>query len=161
MCDKAYNKGFLAFFIFPIDLEMCDRIIFNDPFSIRYVTDQYKTQQMCDKAVDDCLAALKFVRDWFVASKMIKRLFIALYANQNILFLKEDSSNVLFYSNEMGILNIDLNNINLDDTNYDENNPDTIILTRLVAWCIKFQRCKSLKKELNEKLMRVAWHPNR
>ena len=25
---------------------------------------------MCDKAVDDCLAALKFVPDWFVTSKM-------------------------------------------------------------------------------------------
>ena len=27
---------------------------------------------MCDKAVDDCLAALKFVSDWFVTRKMIK-----------------------------------------------------------------------------------------
>ena len=26
----------------------------------------------CDEAVDDCLAALKFVPDWFVTSKMIK-----------------------------------------------------------------------------------------
>ena len=51
---------------------MCDRIISDDSFSIRYVLDQYKTQQMCDKATDDCLAALKFVPDWFVASKMIK-----------------------------------------------------------------------------------------
>ena len=41
-------------------------------FFIRYVPDQYKTQQMCDKAVDDCLAALKFVPDWFVTSKMVK-----------------------------------------------------------------------------------------
>ena len=41
-------------------------------FFIRYVPDQYKTQQICDKAVDDCLAALKFVPDWFVTSKMVK-----------------------------------------------------------------------------------------
>ena len=34
---------------------MCDKIISDDPFSIRYVSDQYKTQQMCDKAVDDSL----------------------------------------------------------------------------------------------------------
>ena len=35
---------------------MCDRIISDDHFSIRYVPDQHNTQQMCDKAVDDCLA---------------------------------------------------------------------------------------------------------
>ena len=41
---------------------MCDRIIPDDPFSFRYVPDQYKTQQMCNKDVDNCLAALKFVK---------------------------------------------------------------------------------------------------
>ena len=35
---------------------------------------------MCDEAVDDCLAALKFIPDWFVTSKMIKKLFSDLYA---------------------------------------------------------------------------------
>ena len=34
---------------------------------------------MYDEAVDDSLAALKFIPDWFVRSKMIKKLFIALY----------------------------------------------------------------------------------
>ena len=52
---------------------MCNSIISEDPFSIRYVPGQYKTQQMCDKAVDDCLATLKLVPDWFVTSKMIKK----------------------------------------------------------------------------------------
>ena len=33
---------------------------------------------MWDKAVDDCLAALKCVPDWFVTSKIIKKLFTAL-----------------------------------------------------------------------------------
>ena len=37
---------------------------------------------MCDKAVDDRLAVLKFVPDWFVASKMIKKLITALYADE-------------------------------------------------------------------------------
>ena len=44
----------------------------------------------------------------------------------------------------MGILNIDLT-INLDN-NFDEHNPDTIILIRHLAWHIKFERCKALKK---------------
>ena len=109
----------------------------------RYVPAQYKTQQMCDKAVDDCLAALKFVPSWFVASIMIKALFTALYAHENILYFNEDSSNVVFISNGMGILNIDLNNINLDNTNYDEEDPDTIILIRLLSWHIKFEKTQN------------------
>ena len=55
--------------------EMCNSIIRDDPFSIIHVPDQYKTQQMYDKAVDYCLAPLKFVPDWFFTSKMIKTLY--------------------------------------------------------------------------------------
>ena len=75
---------------------MCYSIIFEDPFSIRYVLDQYKTQQMCDKAVDDSPAALKLVPDWFVTSKMIKKRFTTLYTDENILYFNEDSGNVVF-----------------------------------------------------------------
>ena len=45
----------------------------------------------------------------------------------------------------MGILNVDLNNINLD-IKFDEDDPDTIILIRLLAWHIKFEKRKTLKK---------------
>ena len=46
----------------------------------------------------------------------------------------------------MGILTIDLNNINLGDTNYDEDDPDSIILIILLAWRIKVEKRKALKK---------------
>ena len=92
---------------------------------------------MCDKAADDCLAALKFVPDWFVTSKLIKILFTALYADENIPYFNEDSGNVVYICNEMGILKIDLNIIYLVDTNYDEEDPDTIINIRHLAWHIK------------------------
>ena len=72
---------------------------------------------MCDKAVDDCLAAVEFVSDWFVTSEMIKILFTVVYADENILLFNEDSGNVIFICNEMGMLNVDLNNNNLDHTN--------------------------------------------
>ena len=61
----------------------------------------------------------------------------------------------------MGILYIDLNKINLDDNNYDKVNPDTIIHVRHLAWYIKFEKRKALKKKLNEELMPIAWHPKR
>ena len=97
---------------------------------------------MCDKAVDDRLAALKFVPDWFVASKMIKKLITALHADE-IFYFNEDSSNVVFNYNEVGILNINLNNINLNDTNYDEDDPITIILIRRLAWYIELEKRKT------------------
>ena len=45
----------------------------------------------------------------------------------------------------MGILNVDFNNINLDN-NFDEDDPDTIILIKLLACHIKFEKHKELKK---------------
>ena len=95
---------------------MSDKIFSDDPFSIKYVPDLYKTQQISDQAVHDCLAPLKFVPDWFVTSKMIKKRFTALYADENILYFSEDSRNVVFNCNGMSILNTNLNNINLEDT---------------------------------------------
>ena len=83
---------------------------------------------------------------------MIKILFTALYACENILYFNENSanSNSAFGCNGMSILSIDLNNINFNDTNYDEDDPDTVILIRLLAWHIKFKKRKALEKELNE-----------
>ena len=50
---------------------MSDRVVFEDPSLIEYCLDKYITQRMCDEAVDDFLAALKLISDWFVTSKMI------------------------------------------------------------------------------------------
>ena len=44
---------------------------------------------MCDKAVDDCLEALKFISDWFVTSKMPEKFDNALHANDDIVFCNE------------------------------------------------------------------------
>ena len=66
----------------------------------------------------------------------------------------------------MGILSVDYNNIDLDDanyddTNYDEDDSETILRVRLLAWHIKFEKRKALKKDINEELMLEAWHPRR
>ena len=54
----------------------------------------------------------------------------------------EDSGDVTFYCNKMGILSVNLNNINLDNN---KDYPDTIILIRLLAWHITFKKHKVLK----------------
>ena len=45
------------------------------------VSDPYNSQQ----AVDDSLDALKFVSNWCVTNKMIKKFFTALYVDYNVL----------------------------------------------------------------------------
>ena len=80
--------------------------------------------------------------------------------DENILYFDEDSSNVVFNCNEMGILNIDLNNTNFDN-NFYEDDPVTITHARTLVGDIRFEKRKVLKEELNEELMPVMWHTNR
>ena len=56
-------------FLIDLRLKKCVRELFLK--IITNVLDQYKTQQMCDKADDNYLAVLKFAPDWFVTSKII------------------------------------------------------------------------------------------
>ena len=101
---------------------------------------------MCHEAVDDCLAALKFVPDQFVTSEIIKKLSTAFYTDENILNFNKDSGSVICSCNGMGILNIDLNDINLDDTNFDEDGPDVYFIVRILDWHFKFEKRKTLIK---------------
>ena len=136
----------LILFLINIKLKKCVTELFlKILFLIIYCPDKYKTQRMCDEAVDDSLVALKLISDWFVTSKIIKKLFTALYADEDILYFNEDSGNVVFFCNETDILNLDLSNINLD-TNFDKYNPDIIILVKLLDWRINFEKRKELEK---------------
>ena len=100
---------------------------------------------MCDQAVNDSLAALKLITDWFVTSKIIKKLFTDLYADEDILYINEDSGDAGFIYDEMDVVNVNLNNINVDN-NFDEEDPNTIIHNSLLPWHTKLGKCKKLKK---------------
>ena len=63
--------------------------------------------------------SIKSVPDWVVTSKIIKKLHITLFTVDDVLFFDDDSCNVLFSSDEMGILSVDLNSINLDNLHID------------------------------------------
>ena len=56
---------------------MSYRIISDEPLSIRYVPDQYKTHQKFSDST------LKFVPDWYVISKMIKY-FLLIYTQMKV-----------------------------------------------------------------------------
>ena len=57
---------------------------------------------MCDEAVNDSLAVLKRVPDWFFTSKTVKKLYTVLYPDEYILYFNEDSGDVKLPCDEMG-----------------------------------------------------------
>ena len=64
MCDKVSPSVFSDLFIFLTDMKLEEYVavlFLETPY--RYYPDIYKTQKMCDKAVDGSLAALKFISD--------------------------------------------------------------------------------------------------
>ena len=66
---------YLVLFLINIKLKkICDIVVSLYPFLIVHYPDKYKTQKMCDEAVDDYLAALKSISDWFFTKKSLKNL---------------------------------------------------------------------------------------
>ena len=57
---------------------MCNKAIDIYPSPIKFIPECFKTREMYGKAVDGFLLILKFVSDWFVTNKIIKK-FIVLY----------------------------------------------------------------------------------
>ena len=125
---------------------MCDKIVSNYPLKLIHCHVRYKTQEMCNnKAVNNFFPESKFVPDWFVTSKMMENLIIALYSYKNIFYYNKDSGVNVPPCNEMDILGIYVNNIKLDDSNFDEDDPETIILVSILAWRINYGKRKALK----------------
>ena len=97
MSDKAVNRCFLAF-AYILDQcktqKICNRVISEDTFMLVYCPNRYKIQRMCDEAVDACLAALKFIPDWFATNKMLEKLDNTLRTKNDILFYNEDFDKV-------------------------------------------------------------------
>ena len=70
---------------------------------------------MCDKVIDDFLLSSKFVPDWFLINKMVKKRYNALFEDATV------------SSYEMGIFWVVVNNVNLGDANFSEDDLKTII----------------------------------
>ena len=86
---------------------------------------------MCGKAVDDCLAALKHIADWFVTNKMLGKFHDAVIVNDYILFFDEDFSKVSFGKSKAHRKDLSKNLISI-----------TWHPTRWWDWCIQNLRKK-------------------
>ena len=71
-----------------------------------------------------------------VCLKTVVQLHDAVFSNDDIVFVNEDSGNVIFSSDKMGILSVDLSNIkhniSLHGVNFDDDNSKIIINVRLL-----------------------------
>ena len=104
---------------------LCDKVVFEDSFIVKFCHDKYETQKIYDKAVDSYLLALKLVPDWFLSNNMIEKPDNVLFYDNYIVLGDLDSDFVTFFINDIGPNGIFLFNINLN---------------------IKFKQCKALKK---------------
>ena len=101
------------------------------PFTIKFVPECYKTQEMYNKNVITCFFLFGSAPDWYktqkmcdeavddskITNKILEKFHDSLLANDDIFFFDE----VIFYANEMGISHV-----------------------RLLAWGNKFEQRKAL-----------------
>ena len=126
---------------------MSDRVVSEDPLWIVYCPYRYKTQRMCDEAVNDCGAELTFFCDRFIISKMLEKFDNALHAKDDILFYNDHFDQVTFITNQRHILAVDPDKINLDNySNFDEDDPDTI-MSDFRLGLVNLENAKHLKKD--------------
>ena len=63
--------------------------------------------------------------------------------NDDIVFVNPDFNNATFFSDDMGLANIDLNNNDDDDDEDDDDDRETIIHVRPMGWCNRFKQPKT------------------
>ena len=80
------------------------------------------------------------------------------YLNDDIVFVNADSDNVTFFSDDVGLVNEDLNKFSLDGVNFGDDDLETIICVRLMAWFNRYKQRKNVKKEIRKELMPVVWY---
>ena len=64
---------------------------------------------------------------------MLERIRHVLFSNDDIVFFDEDFGSVTFFTNQMGILSVDLYKIYFDNVNFYENDLENIIHVRRLA----------------------------
>ena len=118
MCNEAVRrKPYTLRYVSDhfITQEMCSKAVEEDPWLLWCVPDPFKTQEMCDKAVRDYPFSLQFVSDYFVTQQQI-------------------------------------------DVWYDDHywhHDDEII-----EWYHDYQKRKTQKVKIKDELVTITWHPD-
>ena len=114
---------------------MCNRAVQSYPWVLKYVPDQYKTQEMCNEAVEKNAWMLEHVPDQFVTQKMCNE---AVKKSPWVLEHVPDQYKTEEMCNEAV-----------------EKSPEVL------RWYKGYEQRKAQKAKIKEELMPVAWHPDR
>ena len=119
MCNKAmqiepYSLAFVPDYL--KTQEMCDKAVETEPFILWHIPDNLKMQRMCIRAVGAGLGLLEYVPDWLVAPGQID-----LWHN--------------------------------DDYWHDND--------KLIKWYEGYKKRKAQKAQIKKELLPIAWHPSR
>ena len=119
MCEEVMRVRPAAFFLIPDRFktqEMCNKAVEEGPWWLEHLPHHLKTEEICNKAVRDHLFSLHFAPDWFVTQQQ-----------RNV-----------WYD---------------DDYAYNDN--------EMIKWYDRYKKRKAQKASIKEELMPIAWHPSR
>ena len=78
------------------------------------------------------------------------------FFNNEIVFVIAGFHNVRLFNDDVGLVNVDLNNASLDDDSFDGDDPENIIHVTLIICCNRYKQCKPCQNEESKKLMPVT-----
>ena len=114
--------------------EMCNEAVQRAAWVLVWVPYQYKTQEMCNEAVQSDPWVLEHVLDWLVTQEI---------CNEAV----QSEPEVLEYVPDWFVT--------LQKMWYEEF--DDVLIT----WCDAYIKRKAQKAKIKEELMPIAWHPDR
>ena len=143
MCNKAVTHNTCMLKYVPDQYktqDMCDKTVRTWPGLLEFVPDRLKTQEMCDAGVMENPCTLGFVPDHLKAQEMCNKA------------VREDLFSLVcvpdwFVTQQQVKLWHDNNNYCDDD--------------RLIKWHNDYQKRKAHKTQIKKELMRIAWHISR
>ena len=106
--------------------------------NILFVSNQSGANFNDDRQVSTTLLDTSWVLYWSAwnawKTKFLEKPDDVVISNDDIIIVNKDSDNVTFFSNDIGLVNVDLNNVRLDDVSFDNDGPEIIIHARFNAW---------------------------
>ena len=124
---------------------MCNQAVRNHPYTLKYVPDKLKAQEMCDDAVHKDVWLLEYVSDSFKTQEMCERA------------VKEDCDSLIHVPDCLVVARemwyIDCSHVVAPEPwDYDD---------ELIEWYEGHQKLKAQKAKIKEELLPIAWHPDR
>ena len=133
--------------------KMCDKAVDCIPWSLAHVPNYFKTQEMCNKAVYKNPCCLKYLPDYLKAGVMCNKEVV-----KSIRWYLERPSPPQYLQYLLGQVPdwfVTQQQLKIWHDNDDYCNDDG-----LIKWHDGYQKRKAQKARIKEELMPIAWHPD-